>query len=41
VLVGGGLLALGGAAVTWVTLGRRNPLQTVYDHREERTVPTT
>ena len=38
VLVGGGLLALGGAAVTWVTIGRRDPLQTVYDHPDEGAV---
>lgn len=36
VLVAGGLLALVGAAVTWATLGRRNPLATVYEHRDER-----
>jgi hypothetical protein len=41
VLVGGGLLALGGAAVTWVTIGRRDPLQTVYEHRDEAAVAGT
>jgi hypothetical protein len=35
VLVGGGLLALGGAALTWLTLGRRDPLRTVYEHPDE------
>ncbi|MEI7745478.1 MAG: MFS transporter, partial [Chloroflexota bacterium] len=32
----GGVLALLGAAVVWFSLGRRNPLGTVYEHREER-----
>ncbi len=36
VMLGAGLVALAGAAIAWATLGRRNPLQTVYEHREER-----
>jgi hypothetical protein len=35
-MLAGGAAALAGAAVAWATLGRRNPLQTVYDLREER-----
>lgn len=31
-----GAVALAGAAIAWATLGRRGPLQTVYDLREER-----
>jgi hypothetical protein len=25
-----------GSLIAWFTLGRRNPLQTVYEHRDER-----
>jgi MFS transporter, DHA2 family, multidrug resistance protein len=38
-MLGAGVIALVGAAVAWVALGRRNPLQTVYDHRDEREAP--
>jgi MFS family permease len=31
-----GAVGVVGAAVAWFTLGRRNPLQTVYEHRDER-----
>ena len=39
-MLGAGVVALAGAGLAWATLGRRNPLQTVYEHREERTVAT-
>jgi MFS family permease len=39
-LLGAGVIALVGAAISWLALGRRNPLQTVYDHRDERAVAT-
>jgi hypothetical protein len=35
-MLGAGAIALVGAAIAWLTLGRRNPLQTVYEHRDER-----
>lgn len=35
-LLGAGAIALGGGVLAWATLGRRNPLQTVYEHREDR-----
>ena len=35
-MLGAGVLTLLGAGIAWATLGRRNPLQTVYEHREER-----
>jgi len=35
----GGLAALAGALIAWLTLRRGNPLQTVYQHRDEREVP--
>jgi MFS family permease len=35
-MLGAGVIALAGAAIAWLTLGRRNPLQTVYEHRDER-----
>jgi len=38
-MIGGGVVALVGAAVAFPLLGRRNPLQTVYEHREERAAP--
>ncbi len=38
-LLAGGGIALIGSAIAWLTLGRRNPLQTVYELRDER-VPT-
>jgi MFS family permease len=34
----GGLTAVVGGAVAWVALGRRDPLATVYEHRDERGV---
>jgi hypothetical protein len=37
-MLGAGVIALVGAAIAWLALGRRNPLQTVYDHRDERGV---
>jgi hypothetical protein len=39
-LLAGGVAGVVGAVVAWVTLGRRDVLQTVYEHRDERgTVP--
>ena len=35
-LLAGGAIALIGSAIAWFTLGRRNPLQTVYEHSDER-----
>ncbi len=35
-LLAAGAAAVAGSAVAWITLGRRNPLQTVYEHRDER-----
>jgi hypothetical protein len=35
-MLGAGIIALVGAAVAFLALGRRNPLQAVYEHREER-----
>jgi hypothetical protein len=35
-MLGAGAIAVAGGALAWVTLGRRNPLQTVYEHRDER-----
>ena len=32
----GGLTAVVGGAIAWVSLGRRDPLATVYEHRDER-----
>lgn len=40
-MLGAGVIALAGAAIAWLTLGRRNPLQTVYEHREERVAATS
>ena len=40
VMVGAGLVALVGGAIAWAVLGRQNPLQTVYELRDER-VPAT
>lgn len=36
----GGAIALVGGVIAWFTLGRRNPLQTVYEHRDERAPAT-
>jgi len=36
VLLAGGAVAVLGSVIAWLTLGRSNPLQTVYEHREER-----
>jgi hypothetical protein len=38
-LVGTGVLALVAAPIAWIALGPRDPLATVYDHREERIEP--
>ena len=35
-LLAAGGIALVGGVIAWLTLGRRNPLQTVYEHRDER-----
>ncbi|HYO41907.1 MAG TPA: MFS transporter [Candidatus Limnocylindrales bacterium] len=35
-MLGAGIVALAGAALAWATLGRRNPLQAVYELREAR-----
>jgi MFS family permease len=35
-LLAGGGIALIGSAIAWLTLGRRNPLETVYEHSDER-----
>ena len=37
-MLAGGVIAVAGSAIAWMTLGRRNPLQTVYEHRDERAV---
>jgi hypothetical protein len=39
-LLAGGAIALIGSAIAWLTLGRRNPLQTVYEHSDERVSAT-
>jgi len=31
-----GIVALGGAVIAWFGLGRRDPLTTVWEHRDER-----
>ena len=36
VMLAGGAVAILGSVIAWLTLGRSNPLQTVYEHREER-----
>ncbi len=38
-LIGTGVLALVAAPIAWIALGPRDPLATVWDHREERTDP--
>ena len=35
-MLGAGAVALAGAVIAWLALGRRDPLATVYEHREER-----
>jgi hypothetical protein len=42
-LLAGGVVGVIGSIVAWLTLGRRDVLLTVYEHRDERqaTVPTT
>jgi hypothetical protein len=35
-LFGTGLLALAAAPIVWVALGARDPLRTIWDHRDER-----
>ena len=35
----GGLTAVVGGVVAWLALGRRDPLATVYEHRDERETP--
>jgi hypothetical protein len=35
-MLGAGVISLAASFVAWATLGRRDPLQTVYEHREER-----
>ena len=35
----GGLVAVAGGALAWALLGRRDPLTTVYEHRDERAGP--
>ncbi len=37
-MLAGGAVAVIGSVIAWITLGRRNPLQTVYEHRDERVV---
>ncbi|MCJ7709352.1 MAG: MFS transporter [Chloroflexi bacterium] len=32
----GGVVGVVGAVIAWITLGRHNPLRTVYEHRDER-----
>ena len=34
-----GAAAVAGGAIAWAALGRRDPLTTVYEHRDERTTP--
>ncbi len=36
VLALGGVLSVAGGVVAWIALGRRDPLATVYEHRDER-----
>ena len=35
-MLGAGAIGVLGSLIAWFTLGRRNPLQTVYEHRDER-----
>ena len=35
----GGVAAVAGGALAWALLGRRDPLTTVYEHRDERVAP--
>ena len=35
-LLAGGVVGVVGSIVAWLTLGRRDVLQTVYEHRDER-----
>ena len=35
-MLGAGAIGVLGSVIAWFTLGRRNPLQTVYEHRDER-----
>ncbi len=37
-MLAGGAVGVIGGIIAWITLGRRNPLQTVYEHRDERQV---
>jgi hypothetical protein len=37
-LLAGGAVGVVGSIVAWLTLGRREVLQTVYEHRDERQV---
>lgn len=37
-LVLGALVAVAGGALAWLSLGRRDPLRTVYEHQDERAV---
>jgi hypothetical protein len=39
-MLGAGVVALFGAGIAWLALGRRNALLTVYEHREERAAAT-
>jgi MFS family permease len=41
VLLSTGLVALIAAPIAWIALGRRDPLRTVWDHRDERTGDAT
>ena len=38
-LTTGGVAAVAGGALAWALLGRRDPLTTVYEHRDERVAP--
>jgi MFS family permease len=39
-ILASGIAGLAGAALAWVLIGRRDPLRTVFDLRDERTVPS-
>ena len=40
-LTAGGLVAVAGGALAWALLGRRDPLTTIYEHRDERVASGT
>jgi hypothetical protein len=40
-LVISGVVGIGGAVLAWILIGRRNPIETVFDMREERAATPT